>query len=100
MNYKKLLYLTFIIMSIDILTTYLLLEKFCPPFYHCSEANDLANVVLIYSGFTGLIIVSVFLLFVAYKYRPVLMYIFIILNTNGSINNIHQISRKARGKLK
>jgi hypothetical protein len=92
-KYNKLFLYSGIIVSLDILTTYIFLHMNCGIDTICSEGNPLAEYIINNLGFIGLTIVSAILLYGVYKYKPVLVYSFVIVNTYTTAGNILMIMR-------
>ncbi len=87
-KYNKSFLYAIIIVFLDILSTYIFLKVDCG--YNCIpiENNPFAAYIIHNFGFIGLSIISAGLLYVVYKYKPVLVYSFIIVNTITTFGNV------------
>ena len=92
-KYNKLFLYASIIVALDIITTYIILHMNCGMTTICTEGNPLASYIINTFGFIGLTFVSAGLLYGVYKYKPILVYSFVIINTLTTIGNIYLIMR-------
>jgi hypothetical protein len=91
-KYTTLFTYAIIIVFMDILSTYIVLNMNCTPFI-CYEGNPMARYIINSFGFMGLTLISGLIIYLVYLYKPVLVYSFVIVNTITTVGNILLISQ-------